>query len=147
MFAVCSAFAMAAELSLRTFSATAALIGAATFALMSDIAARSGSSSPASALSSSRVSCLYCSCLLPMLSSLRVALVDRCRLCRVRVGDRVVRKDVRRDGGVHGDRDVRVHERHRGPLGQLLARELRELVAGQLPVLGRLLAHVLLLSL
>jgi hypothetical protein len=50
--------AYAIELSERTFAATAALIGAATFALMSDIAARSGSSSPASVLSSSRVSAL-----------------------------------------------------------------------------------------
>src|SRR5919204_281317 len=39
----------------------AALIGAAMFALINDIAARSGSSSPASAFSSSRESCLYSS--------------------------------------------------------------------------------------
>src|SRR5919197_2119074 len=61
MSAVCCAFAYAIELSERTFAAIAALIGAATFALISDIAARSGSSSPASASSSSRVSCLYSS--------------------------------------------------------------------------------------
>src|SRR5919197_3596861 len=134
MFAVCSAFAIAAELSLRTFSATAALTGAATFALMSDIAARSGSSSPARALSSSRVSCLYCSCSLPMCSSLRVALVNRCRLRRVGVRDRVVRENVGRDGGVDRDREVRVDERHRGPLRQLLARELVQLFTGELPV-------------
>src|ERR671935_112261 len=92
-----TAFAYATELSERTFAAIAALIGAATFALISDIAARSGSSSPAIALSSSRVSCLYSSCFLPMLSSLRVALVDRGRLRCVRVRDRAVRQDVRRD--------------------------------------------------
>src|SRR2546423_1302104 len=56
MFAVCSALAIAAELSLSAFSATAALTGAATFALMSDIAARSGSSSPSVRLSSSSLS-------------------------------------------------------------------------------------------
>src|SRR3954469_17659038 len=55
MFIVCSAFAYATELSDATLSATAALMGAAMLALMRDIAARSGSSSPASALSSSRV--------------------------------------------------------------------------------------------
>ena len=43
------------EPSESALSATAALTGAATLALMSDIAARSGSSSPASSLSSSRV--------------------------------------------------------------------------------------------
>src|SRR5436190_10729494 len=106
MLAVCSAFAIAAELSLRTFSATAALTGAATFALISDIAARSGSSSPASVLSSSRVSCLYSSCFfLPMCASL-VALVDRGVLRRVCIRDRAVREDVRGHCGVDGDRDV-----------------------------------------
>src|SRR5437016_11908943 len=120
MLAVCSAFAIAVELSLSAFRATAALIGAATFALISDIAARSGSSSPARAFSSSRLSWRY-SCCLPMLSLLEIALVDRRRLCGVRVGDCSVREDVRRHGGVHGDREVRIHERHRGPLRQLLA--------------------------
>jgi hypothetical protein len=57
-----TAFAYATELSLATLSAIAALIGAATFALISDIAARSGSSSPAIFSSSSRVSLRY-SCL------------------------------------------------------------------------------------
>src|SRR5207237_1893738 len=98
------------ELSLRTFSATAALMGAATFALISDIAARSGSSSPASSLSSSRVSALY-SLILPSLS---VALGDRGGLLRVRVRDRVVARDVERGGEVHGCGDVRVDQRHRG---------------------------------
>src|SRR5215208_5698523 len=68
MGAVCSAFAYATELSLSTLSATAALMGAATFALISDIAARSGNSSPASAFSSSRVSFLYSSLIALLLS-------------------------------------------------------------------------------
>src|SRR5436190_5019173 len=54
MSAVCSAFAIAVELSLRTFSAAATFTGAAIFALISDIAARSGSASPAISSSSSR---------------------------------------------------------------------------------------------
>src|ERR671937_975950 len=131
----CTAFAYAMELSERTFAAIAALIGAATFALMSDIAARSGSSSPARALSSSRVSCLYCSFLLPMRASLRVALVDRGRLRRVGVRDRVVREHVRRDGSVDRDREVRVDQRHRCAFRQLLAGKLVELLARQLAVL------------
>src|SRR3982751_4804514 len=100
-----TALAYATELSERTLAATAALIGAATFALISDIAARSGSSSPAIAFSSSRVSCLYSWGWLPMRSSsfaLR-RLVDRDLLLGVRPGDRTVRQDVGRDGGV--DRD------------------------------------------
>src|SRR3712207_6736983 len=56
MVAVCSALAYATELSLRTLRATAAFTGAARFALMSDIASRSGSSSPACCSSSSSVS-------------------------------------------------------------------------------------------
>src|SRR3989337_2579987 len=71
MSAVCSALAIAAELSLGTLRATAALIGAATFALISDIAARSGSASPASLSSSSRVSGFHscCSFSLPIIRS------------------------------------------------------------------------------
>src|SRR2546423_2290492 len=142
MLAVCSAFAIAVELSLRTFSATAAFTGAATFALISDIAARSGSSSPASVLSSSRLSCLYSSCFfLPMCASL-VALVDRGGLRCVGVRNRVVREDVRGHGSVDRNRDVRVDERHRGALRQLLAGELVELLARHWAVLGRFLAHV-----
>src|SRR5438105_704421 len=49
------------ELSLRTFRAAAMFTGAATFALISDIAARSGSGSPAIASSSSRVRRRYSS--------------------------------------------------------------------------------------
>src|SRR3954453_10665846 len=120
----CSAFAYAMELSLATFNAAARLIGATTLAFTSDIAARSGSSSPASSLSSSRVSFLYCCC-----SLMSVPLGDVSGLGRVRVSNRVVRKDVRRNGGVDRNCDVRVHERHRCALGQLLARELGELFA------------------
>src|SRR5207248_362096 len=139
MSPVCCAFAYATELSLSTFSATAALIGAATFALMSDIAARSGSSSPAIALSSSRVSCLYSWALSPMRASsfaLR-RLIDRHVLLRVRPGDRAVRKDVRRDRGVDRDRQVGVHERHGRALREFLAGDLAQLLARQLPVLVR----------
>src|SRR5438132_6753305 len=135
MFAVCSALAIAVEPSLSTFSATAAFTGAATFALISDMAARSGSSSPARVFSSSRVSCLYSSCFLPMPTSL-VGLVDRCGLRRVCICDRVVRQDVGGHGGVDRDRDVRVDQRHRGPLRELLPGELVQLFARQLRVLG-----------
>src|SRR5437764_1547347 len=138
---VCSAPAYAVELSLSAFSATAALIGAAMFAFTSDIAARSGSSSPASSLSSSRVSLRYSS---PIDASL-VALGDVAdRLIGVRVGDRTVARDVQRHGGVDRREDVRVHERHRCALRQRLARQRVEILARQLLVL--LLAHVLLLS-
>src|SRR5204863_457559 len=100
---VCSAFAYATELSERTFAATAALIGAAMFALIRDIAARSGSSSPASASRSSRVSFLYCSSLIyPSL----VALLDIRVLARVGIRDRAVRQHVRGDGCVDRDREV-----------------------------------------
>src|SRR5436190_21448943 len=145
MSPVCCAFAYATELSLSTFSATAALIGAATFALISDLAARSGSSSPAIALSSSWVSCLYSWGWLPIRSSsfaLR-RLVDRDLLLGVRPGDRTVRQDVGRDGGVDRDRQVGVDQRHRRALRQLLAGELAQLFARQLPILLR---HASLLS-
>src|SRR5919199_3076647 len=100
---------------------------------MSDIAAR--------AFSSSCVSCLYSICspmryLLPGLGGL----VDVDVLNRVRVRDGVVREDVRGDRGVDRSGDVRVDQRHRGALRQLLARELVELLARELPVL-RLLRH------
>src|SRR5918994_3075760 len=137
MSAVCVAFAIAAELSLRAFSATAALTGAATFALMRLIAARSGSSSPASSRSSSGVSLRYSD-----IQASLVALVDGRLLSGVRVGDGAVGQDVRRHGGVDRDGDVRVHERHRGPLGQLLAGEVVELLAGQGAVVA-LLGHAL----
>src|ERR671933_848131 len=135
MSPLCCAFAYASELSESAFSATAAFTGAATFALISDIAARSGSSSPASSFSSSRVSFRYSSVI--SAPSLEVALVDRRLLRRIRVRDRAVREDVRGDGRVHRDREVRVHERHRRALRQLLARQLLELLGRQLPILLR----------
>src|SRR5947208_8268106 len=70
----CAASAYAIAPSERTFAATAAFTGKAMFALMSDIAARSGSSSPASSASSSRDKLLYSWDFLPMsllLSDLR----------------------------------------------------------------------------
>src|SRR2546423_15561868 len=102
----CSAFAYATELSLATFNAAARLMGATTLALTSDIAARSGSSSPASSLSSSRVSFLYSCC-----SLMSVPLGDVSGLGRVRVRDRVVRKDVCRHGGVDRDWEVGGYDR------------------------------------
>src|SRR3954468_23459745 len=111
------------ELSLATFSAAARLIGAATFAFTSDIAARSGSSSPASSLSSSRVSERY-SGVFSVMERLLVALRDRGVLDRVRIRDRVVREHVGGDGRVDRSGDVRVDQRHRGPLRQLLAGDL-----------------------
>src|SRR3954468_15370436 len=104
----CVAFAYAVEPSLRAFNATAALIGAATFAFTSDIAARSGSSSPAIALSSSCVSFRYSSDMFP---PVLVALVDVADvLLGVRVRDRVVAGHVQCRGEVDRRDDVRVHE-------------------------------------
>src|SRR5439155_21928270 len=150
MLPVCSAFAYASELSERTFAATAALIGAAMFALISDIAARSGSSSPAMALSSSRDSWRYSatsffffpiSCLLRRLGRLS----DVAGLLRVRVCDRVVAQHVQRVGGIHRRGDVRVDQRHRGSLRQLLAGDSVQLLVGEQPVLLGLVAHAMLL--
>src|SRR4051795_1005781 len=103
----CSAFAIATEWAERTFAAIAALIGAATFALISDIAARSGSSSPASAFSSSRLSCLYSCGWSPMLTSFRELgrLIDRGVLLRFGERCRVVREDVRSERDVDRDRE------------------------------------------
>src|SRR5919201_994629 len=125
------------EVSERTFAAIAALIGMARFALTSDIAARSGIGSPATLSSSSRVSLWYCSVLATFCASLRlrVALGDVSVLDRARVGGRVVAQDVERERGVHRSSDVRVDERHRGPLRQRLTRELVELLACQPVVL------------
>src|SRR5436305_7221448 len=106
MSTFCSAFAYATEWSERTFAATAALIGAARFALISDIAARSGSGSPASSSSSSRVSFLY-----SVIRYLLRALVDRRVLRGVGPRGGTVGQDVRRDRGVDGDRDVGVDQR------------------------------------
>src|SRR5438046_1465147 len=109
-----TAFAYATEPSERTLAATAALIGAATFALISDIAARSGSSSPASSLSSSCVSCRY-SWGFFILSLLPVWF------------------DCVFFGGCCGF-GFAAESTPRVP--RLLARELRELLAGQLLVVG-----------
>src|SRR5436190_21643393 len=96
----CCAFAYATEPSDRTFAATAALTGATMFALISDIAARSGSGSPASSSRSSRESCLY-SCGVFSLMSILLSSLDgsgglgdvRGLLC-VGVRDRVVTQDI-----------------------------------------------------
>src|SRR2546423_1273133 len=78
----------------------------------------------------------------PLAALVRLRDVDV--LLRVRVRDRVVREDVGRDGRVHGRGEVRVDERHRRPLRQLLAGELVELLASEAPVLLRcLVSHVL----
>src|SRR3712207_2558033 len=141
----CSAFAYAIELSERTFAATAALIGAARLALMSAIAARSGRGSPAISSSSSRLSCLYSCGVSVMFASLRLRRAGRLRdvrrLLGVRVRDRVVREDVQRGGDVHGRGHVRVDERHGGALGELLARDLVQLLAGERAELVRCLGH------
>src|ERR687896_197721 len=113
----------------------AAFTGRATFALMSDMAARSGSGSPASRSSSSRVTGLYSMVWSVMLVSSLVALGEVDRLLGVRIGDRVVRGDVQRDGRVDRGRHVRIDQRHGGPLRQLLASELVELLAGDWHVL------------
>src|SRR3954471_14440575 len=129
------ALAYAVEPSDRTFAATAALTGAATFALRSDMAARSGSSSPAISFSSSRVSWRYCWMSSVIDNASLVGLRDRGRLLRVRVGDRVVRRHVQRQRGVDGRGDVRVDQRHRGALRQLLAGHFVQLLTGELAVL------------
>src|SRR3954449_13248143 len=97
MLAVCSALAIAVEPSLSALRATAAFTGAARFALISDMAARSGSSSPASSFSSSWVSWRYCWMSSDMRVLLAVGLGDRGRLLRVGVRDRVVGRDVQRE--------------------------------------------------
>src|SRR6266550_3046623 len=122
MSTFCSAFAYAMELSLATLSAAARFTGAATFALISDIAARSGSSSPASVLSSSRVSARYSDC--SLIEALLVPLRDVAGLLRIRVRDRIVREDIRRDRSVDRGGHVRVDQRHRGTLRQLFAGDL-----------------------
>src|ERR671936_227395 len=138
MFASCVASAYAIDPSERTFAAIAALIGIARFAFTSDIAARSGSSSPAISLSSSGVSFRYSS---DMRSSSSLGrLRDVSGLLSVRVRDRVVARDVQRGGEVDRRGYVRVDQRHRGPLRQLLARKGVELLARQCLVFLRL-AH------
>src|SRR3954447_17766433 len=107
MFPVCAASAYATALSESTFAATAALIGAARFALISDIAARSGSSSPASSFSSSRGSGLYWSSSLNADRSSRSGLLaDGVVLDGARARDRVVGQHVERGREVDRDREV-----------------------------------------
>src|SRR2546423_12878608 len=131
MTAVCVALAYATEPSDATFSARAALIGAATLALMSDMAARSGSASPASSSSSSRVRILNSCSLMTFLtfvsSYVLRGLTDVARLCGVRVRGRVVRQDVQRGGEIDRDRHVGVHERHRRALRKRLTGKILEL--------------------
>src|SRR5919107_3393647 len=134
MSAVCCALANAIELSDSTFAATAALTGAAMLALISDIAARSGSSSPASSESSSRVSGRYscglfsamCSCLPNGVGRRSVGLRDVRVLLGVRDRHGAVRDGVQGDGGVDRGRDVRVEQGHGRALGQLLPGEVVE---------------------
>src|ERR671934_1745694 len=145
MSPTCWAFAYATELSLSTLSARAALIGAATFALIRDIAARSGSGSPAMASSSSRVRRLYFSVTTAPFSGELRGLADRGVLNGVRVGDRPIGQDVRRDRRIHRNGEIRVDERHRRALRQRLPCQLCELAAGQHLVL-LCLSHGLLLS-
>src|SRR5215213_4121601 len=158
MSPVCCASAYATELSLRTFSASAALIGAATFALISDMAARSGSASPASSSSSSRVSGLYSFRSSAITSLLFVSLarpygphgcrlslrrlIDRCRLRRVGIRHGAVGQHIGCNGGIDRDGDVGVDERHRCPFRQLLSDEVVELLASQLLV-ALLVSHLL----
>src|SRR3954447_9094660 len=105
MSTVWVAVAVASALSDRTFAATAAFTGAARFALMSDIASRSGSSSAPCASSSlgdsSSSSVLWVWSAMvwaPLDRGLRrfaeLALVDRGVLRRVGDGGRAVRQDV-----------------------------------------------------
>src|SRR3954453_12849915 len=129
MGVVWAASAYATAPSERTFAATAALIGIARFAFTSDIAARSGSSSPASSLSSSRDSFLNCWSLICVLL---IGLGDVGRLLGIRECDRVVRQRVQRDGSVDRCRHVCVQQGHSRPLGQLLARKLVQLLTAEL---------------
>src|SRR5207248_3133232 len=105
------------------------------FAFTSDIAARSGNSSPAIASSSSFESFTYCgwSAISPLL---RVGLGDRRVLRGACIRHRAVGKDVERKSRVDRRGDVRVDQRHHGTLGKRLARDLLELFAGQSVVLG-----------
>src|SRR3954447_10258893 len=77
---VWAAFAYATAPSERTFAAMPALIGIARLAFTSDIAARSGSSSPASSCSSSRVNARYSSPMeAPFVASVDLGRHDRQR--------------------------------------------------------------------
>src|SRR5919107_3862064 len=130
MGAVWTAFAYAIELSLATLSASAALIGAATLAFTSDIAARSGSGSTFSASSSLVVRSVM---VVMVVGSFGLdALDDRGVLGRAGGGDSAVRQHVGGQREVHGDREVRVHQRHRGAVGQRLDLQRVDLMNRQL---------------
>src|SRR5436190_1256486 len=134
MFTSWVATADATDPSESTFAASARLIGAATLALIRDIAARSGSGSPAIFSSSSLVRTLYWPSsffLEPMLASWSGGLRDVRRLGGLGGRGGVVGQDVERGCQVDGDRDVRVHQRHRCALGKLLSREPVELLPGE----------------
>src|SRR4051794_27151871 len=83
-----------------TLSAADRFTGMATLAFISDMAARSGSASPASSSSSARVTLRKSSAITALLD----ALDDRGVLGGTGVGSRVVREDVGRDGGVDRSR-------------------------------------------
>src|SRR5688572_19344010 len=124
------------ESSDRMLAAMAALMGAATFALMSDIASRSGNSAACWASSSSLVSSGWGTgfgssaiwgppiCVKgggrysrrPWLVS--GTLVDRRVLHGVRVGSRAVGEHVSGHRGIDGHGDVRIDQRHRLAIGQ-----------------------------
>src|SRR5439155_5231165 len=87
--------------------------------------------------SSSCVSARYSGCLL--MEKLLDVLCDVAGLLCVRVGERVVREDIRSDGRVDRSGDVRVDQRHRGALRKLLAGDRVELLTAELSVLGLVL--------
>src|SRR5919206_1191567 len=132
MLPVCSALAYAIELSLATFSASAALIGAATLALTSDIAARSGSGSTDSGSSSLGVRSVMVVIRGQLLCRGLDALDDRGGLLGAGGGEGAVRQHVRGEREIDRDREVRVDERHRGAVGQRLDLLHLELVQGEL---------------
>src|SRR5438270_2863484 len=124
---VCWALAYASDPSERTFAATAALIGAARLALISDICSRSGSCSTSWASSSCFESwpCFFIDInLLAPASDRRrwyVALADRRVLLGVGIGHRAVAQHVERDRRVDRRGYVGVDQRHLLPVGELLA--------------------------
>src|SRR5581483_10537163 len=109
------------------FAATAALTGAAMLALISDMASRSGSSSPPSAANSSSVRPLVFSLISSSLDALvQIVLLDRVGVCRG-----VVRQDVGGHRRIHRNGDVGVDERHGFTVGELFARLRRQLFVSE----------------